>query len=215
MNKPLSKPTSTAQIYKFFGQVMFWLVLCFLAWFLCARILNLPLVWLSKWFFAWFTDGVIYNVKMHDTGAVFQNIINQQFKLETIIPPPVEGGQPVFGVARPLIYGYGLAVFAALTLATPKEEGVKWRDIGIAYVIFMFVQLLGIACEAFMQLVFYSPPAISNYFPRIENNTDLLGLLYQLATLLFPPVTPVMLWIFLNTEFIESLVGKKLNRRKS
>lgn len=194
-------------IYRFFGEVLLWLVICFVAWFLSARILNIPLIWLSEWFLGMITNGVIDDVTMRYGGSAYK-IINQQFIIHTNIPPP--GEHPVIAATMPLIYGYGLALFAAMTLATPKDEGKKWRDIGIAYLVFLFVQLFGIANKTFMDLVFYAPDSISQYFPLVEQYIDVLGTSYQISTLVLPPLTPLILWILLNTEFMEKLVGHKL-----
>lgn len=206
MNNKHSTPKTKRNIYRFFGEVLVWLVVCFIAWFLSARLLNIPLIWLSEWVLGWITGGLVDDVSMR-SGEAYK-IINQQFIIHTNIPPP--GPQPVFAATTPLIYGYGLALFAAMTLATPKGENRKWLEIGIAYVVFLFVQLFGIANKMYMQLVFYAPPEISNYFPWVSNHIDLLGTSYQIATLVLPPVMPLILWILFNTAYMEKLIGHKM-----
>lgn len=195
------------RIYRFFGEVFLWLIICFIAWFLTARILNIPLVWLTDFVLSWLSNDTFTNAYLHFSEGEFK-LINQQLIINTNIPPP--GEQPVFAPTRPLLYGYGFAVFSALTIATPKPESRKWKEIGVAYVVFLFVQLFGVSCEALMLLVYNSTPEISGHFPLIKNYLDVLGLSSQLATLVLPPVTPLALWIMFNTEFMEKLVGKKL-----
>lgn len=197
-------------IYRFFAEVLVWLVICFTAWFLAARLLNIPLIWLSEWFLGWITGGIVDDVSMR-SGEAYK-IINQQFIIHTNIPPP--GPQPVFAATMPLIYGYGLVLFAAMTLATPKDENRKWREIAIAYVVFLFVQLFGIMNQMYMQLVFYAPPEINQYFPWVLNHIDLLGTSYQIATLVLPPVMPLILWILFNTAYMEKLIGHKMVTRQ-
>lgn len=203
--------TQKKSIYRFFGEVLLWLVVCFIAWFLSAKILNIPLIWLSEWLLGLITNGVVDDVTMRYGGEAYK-VINQQFVIHTNIPPP--GEHPVFAVTQPLIYGYGLALFAAMTLATPKDESKKWRDIGIAYVIFLFVQLFGMMNKMYMDLVFYAPEAISKYFPWVSNHIDLLGTSYQISTIVLPPLTPLILWILFNANYMEKLVGHKLQTRK-
>lgn len=210
MNTQVSKKSSRRSIYRFFCEVLIWLVVCFVVWFLSARLLNIPLIWLSEWFLGWITGGVVDDVSMR-SGEAYK-IINQQFIIYTNIPPP--GEQPVFAATMPLIYGYGLALFTAMTLATPKDENRKWLEISIAYVVFLFVQLFGIMNQMFMQLVFYAPPEISRYFPWVENHIDLLGTSYQISTLVLPPVMPLILWILFNTTYMEKLVGHKMVSRR-
>lgn len=206
----LSTQGSKVRIYRFFGEVFLWLIICFIAWFLSARILNIPLVWLADFILSWLSDGIFTNVYLNFSEGEFK-LINQQLVLNTNIPPP--GELPVFVPTRPLIYGYGFAAFTALTIATPKEERKKWREIGIAYVVFLFVQLFGVSCEALMALVYNSTPEISGYFPLVAAHLDVLGLSYQVATLVLPPVTPLVLWIMFNTAFMEQLVGRKLSAK--
>lgn len=204
------KTIKKRSIYRFFGEVLIWLVICFIAWFLSARILNIPLIWLSEWFLGLITNGVIDDVTMRAGGSAYK-IVNQQFIIHTTVPPP--GEHPVIAATMPLIYGYGLALFAAMTLATPKDEGKKWRDIGIAYVVFLFVQLFGITNKAFMDLVFYAPQSISSHFPLVEQHINILGTSYQISTLVLPPLTPLILWILFNANYMERLVGHKLIRK--
>ncbi len=206
----MTHKTSKRGIYRFFLEVLMWLVICFIAWFLSAKILNIPLIWLSEWFLGLITNGVVDDVSMR-SGEAYK-IVNQQFIIHTNIPPP--GDQPVFSATMPLIYGYGLALFAAMTLATPKNENRKWIEIGIAYVVFLWVQLFGIMNKMFMDLVFYAPPEISKYFPWVERHIDLLGTSYQISTLVLPPVMPLILWILFNGEFMEKLIGHKLNKER-
>lgn len=206
-----TKTPARKSIYRFFVEVLVWLVICFIAWFVLAKILNIPLLWLSEWFLGWITGGVVDDVSMRYSHNAAYKVVNQQFVMHTNIPPP--GQHPVLSSAMPLIYGYGLALFAAMTLATPKPEGKKWREIGIAYIVFLFVQLFGIMNKMFMDLVFYAPKPISKYFPWVEQNIDLLGTSYQISTLVLPPLTPLILWILFNTAYMEQLVGHKLAKR--
>ncbi|MPV85775.1 exosortase H-associated membrane protein [Ostreibacterium oceani] len=201
----------TKNIYRFFAETLMWSIICFVAWFVCARVLNIPLIWLSEWVLGFLSQGTITDVKMHYSATEGFRVINQQFQIMTSIPPP--GDQPVFAATTPLIYGYGLALFAALTLATNKDEGKKWREIGIAYLVFLVVQLIGISTQALMQLVYFSPPAISSHFPLVSEYLNVLGVSYQIATLLLPPVTPLVLWILFNVAYIEQLVGRKISSK--
>lgn len=208
-NTGIAGTAKKRSIYRFFIEVLAWSVVCFTVWFLAARILNIPLVWLTEWVLGAVSNGVIDDVSMRSLGGDYQ-AVNQQFIIHTNIPPPPPGKVPVYTAAMPLIYGYGLAMFAAMTLATPKAEGKKWRDVGIAYVVFLFVQLFGIANKVFMDFAYHSPPAISDYFPLLHSHLDILGASYQMATLLLPPTVPLILWILLNTAYMEKLVGRKL-----
>jgi|GEM_PF-3688618 len=205
---PTQNVKTKRAIYGFFSAVILWSIVCFIVWFLSARILNIPLIWLAKWILGYLSDGVIDNVTMHLIGDGAQKFINQQLIIHTNIPPI--GTQPVYSPTSPLIYGYGLALFSAMTFATPKDEEKKWRDIAIAYIVFLFVQLFGISNKAFIDFVWHAPPAISDYFPLLKAHQDILGASYQIATLVLPPVTPLVLWISFNTAYMEQLVGHRL-----
>ncbi len=207
------KNKANKNIYRYFAEVFFCLIFCLSAWFLTAKILNIPLVWLTDITLSFLSGGTFTDVEMYYSNTEGFKLINQQFILSTNIPPP--GDFPVNAITNPLIYGYGLAVFAALTLATPKNEARKWKEIGIAYIIFLFIQLIGISIKALMQFIFYSPESIKAHFPLIASHTDILGISYQISTLVLPPVTPLILWIFFNTSFIEQLIGHKLPTKKS
>lgn len=179
-----------------------YLPLCFFIWFTAATLLILPVHYLAEWLLiSWQPD--------------LFNGINQTRHLltvETLIFPAQQfiGQDDKLAVLdvtlNPLIYGYGLAVFAGLTLSVPGLSAKK--KIGhvlIAYGVICVLQANGVFWEACKSLLFAGGDAFEAINATgISHN--LVAAMYQLSYLILAPVVPIVLWIVLNQKYIETLI---------
>ena len=187
----------------FISAVLF-LPLCFFIWFFMSTVLVLPVHGLSEWILTlWQPD-------------LFKGIVQQQYLLhvETLvfIEQNYTGQEDQLAILQvtvnPMIYGYGLAVFAGLTLSVPN---LKWQKkaihLGIAYLVVVLIQTFGVFWETLKQLLFSSGPEAQQAVLDLGINSNIIAGLYQLTYLVLPAVVPVALWVGLNKDFLNSLIG--------
>ena len=182
---------------------MLYLPLCFFIWFTAATLLVLPVHYLAEWALTtWQPD-------------LFNDISQNRYLLnvETLIFPQQQfAGQAeklaVLDVTvNPMIYGYGLAVFSGLTISVPVLSArKKIIHIVVAYLVICLVQSNGVFWETCKSLLFSGGDAFAAINATgISHN--LVAAMYQLSYLILTPVVPIVLWILLNQQFIESLIG--------
>lgn len=180
-----------------------YLPLCFFIWFTAATLLVLPVHYLAEWALTtWQPD-------------LFNGISQNRYLLnvETLIFPQQQfAGQAeklaVLDVTvNPMIYGYGLAVFSGLTISVPVLSArKKIIHIVVAYLVICLVQSNGVFWETCKSLLFSGGDAFAAINATgISHN--LVAAMYQLSYLILTPVVPIVLWILLNQQFIESLIG--------
>ncbi|KAA3638339.1 MAG: hypothetical protein DWP95_12830 [Proteobacteria bacterium] len=181
---------------------LLYLPLCFFIWFTAATLLILPVHYLAEWILtAWQPD-------------LFNGISQTRHVLsvETLIFPQQQfAGQgdklAVLDVTvNPLIYGYGLAVFAGLTISVPAL-GYKKKIIQllIAYGVVCLLQANGVFWETCKSLLFSGGDAF-DAINATGISHNLVAAMYQLSYLILTPVVPIFLWIVLNQKFIETLI---------
>ena len=174
----------------FILRVFLWLPPCFAAWYLGAPFHTELAAGFARFFVALF-NGLLVSATENGTDLVFV----------TTLKVDQAGKAGVLTVdVNPLIYTYGLALFVALMLATRAR---LWR-IAVGVAILLPFQGWGIGFDFLAQVG-------AKLGPDIAAQAGLLGvreaiaLAYQLGTLLFPSLVPVMVWIALRREFIEAL----------
>jgi len=180
-----------------------YLPLCFFIWFTAATLLVLPVHYLAEWILtSWQPD-------------LFNGISQNRYLLsvETLIFPQQQfaGQEDKLAVldvtVNPLIYGYGLAVFAGLTISVPVlTYKRKILHIFIAYLVTCLVQTNGVFWETCKSLLFSGGDAFEAINATGVSH-NLVAAMYQLSYLILTPVVPIVLWIILNHKFIEALIG--------
>ena len=179
-----------------------YLPLCFFIWFTAATLLILPVHYLAEWLLTTWQPDLFNGI----------NQTRHVLTVETLIFPAQQfAGQDdklaVLDVTvNPLVYGYGLAVFAGLTISVPElSHKKKIAHILIAYGVVCLLQANGVFWETCKSLLFSGGDA----FEAINAtgiNHNLVAAMYQLSYLILTPVVPVVLWIVLNQKFIERLI---------
>ena len=142
----------------FFWRVVIWLPLMFAAWYFLSILLILPVTWLTDLA----TTGLFpdWIAAVHQQG-------NQLEVLTHLVAPVMRGMAAAPGVAgeiafnvNPLIYGYCLPLYAALVLATPREEGDRWGRLLWGLLILYPVQAFGVTMGILKILLFQVGPQL-------------------------------------------------------
>jgi len=200
----MSEDTHKTKIKQLLVAAVLFLPLSFFVWFYSATLLVLPVHWLAEW------------VLTHWQPDLFKEITQNYYLLnvQTLIFPDQEFSQGAGKLAvlevtaNPMIYGYGLAVFAGLVMARPD---LTWkqrlRQLLLGYVVVVLIQTWGVIWDVFKNLFFSAGPDAQKAVLEIGIDPNLIALFYQTGYLIFPAVIPVMVWIVLNRDFISELTG--------
>ena len=102
---------------------------------------------------------------------------------------------------NPLVYTYGLALFACLMLATRARA---WK-MALGAAILLHFQALSVAFDFLVQVAVLSGPEVASRTGLSQWQREAIALGYQFGTLIFPSLVPVLLWAAFNRAFIAGL----------
>ncbi len=200
----MSADTSQSQIRHMLVAAVLFLPLSFFIWFYSAALLVLPVHWLVEWILTHWQPDIFKEVTQHYYLLNVHTFIfpEQQFNQGA-------GKLAVLEVtANPMLYGYGLAVFAGLVMARPDLDWKRrFGQLLIGYVVVVSIQTWGVTWDVLKSLLFTGGPDAQEAVLAIGVNPNLIALFYQMGYLIFPAVIPVMIWIVLNRDFISELTG--------
>ncbi len=180
-----------------------YLPMALFVWFLFAQAIVQPVLLLAK---------LILTTWMPD---VFVGVQTNKYLFEWITTLPVDaatiaaaGGKAVGATVdtNPMIYGYGLPILAGLVMATPLSTKKRLKQIAIAAVVVWLVQTNGVVWEAIKHVGLEGGPTGFALITGHGITPNILAFLYQLAYLILTPLTPILLWIVMNRDFIEQLL---------
>ena len=99
---------------------------------------------------------------------------------------------------NPLLYTYGLALFAALMLATRARV---WTIVIGAAVMLLF-QAWSVAFDFLVQVAVLSGPEVTARAGLLGWRREAIAIGYQAGALIFPSLVPILLWGVFNRAFI-------------
>lgn len=131
-----------------------------------------------------------------------------------------------------LIYCYGLPLIYGLVMATPLNWRRTFLQLGVGYVALSLVQTFGLVGDVLKTMAFGVGPGMMAALAEMPDLAHLAAaaggtarvhmeaalavhgltpdgiiMMYQFGYLVLPAVTPVALWIIMNSRFLETLVG--------
>ncbi len=187
-------------LYAFFLKAALWLPLCLALWYWKAEWFNGPAAIVSGWIMRGLFPGWVQAVEWS------QRTISLVTTLRVPMVPGVNEGKVAVMVAEanPLLYTYGLPLFAALLLAS--GEAKRWRKLVLGALVLIPFQAWGICFDLLKQVAITAGPAVAAQTGFSPWQRESIALGYQLGTLILPTVAPVVLWLALNRQFIPALV---------
>ena len=106
--------------------------------------------------------------------------------------------------ANPLLYTYGLPLFAALLLASGDAR--RWRKLMLGAVALIPFQAWGICFDLLKQVAITAGPLVAAQAGFSPWQREIIALGYQLGWLILPTVAPIALWLALNRQLIPMLI---------
>jgi hypothetical protein len=164
----------------------------------------------SKW--TSYPNAVLAHMALDYGASYWVRTVNKSpghMEIETRIPVQVAGNHPTMGVAElvaeadPAHYAYGLPLFLALLLAARSQNLLKKAVIG--YVILLLPQTFSLVLEILRQIMVAGgrPGALNIHQWQMEA----IAMGYQLGSLLLPTLAPVMLWLWLDRPYFNSVIA--------
>ena len=187
-------------LYAFFLKAALWLPLCLALWYWKAEWFNGPAAIVSGWIMRGLFPGWVEAVEWS------QRTISLVTTLRVPMAPGVNDGKYAVMVAEanPLLYTYGLPLFAALLLAS--GEAKRWRKLVLGALVLIPFQAWGICFDLLKQVAISAGPAVAAQTGFSPWQRDSIALGYQLGTLILPTVAPISLWLALNRQLIPVLM---------
>ena len=179
---------------RFVLRVFLWIPVCFAAWYATARYHPMPTGWLAHAIVNAFESGIVKAVERSGIDLVFVTRI------------PVQGSAAETGMlvveVGPLVYSYGLALFLALMLAS---RAAWWKLVAGALALLPF-EAWGIAFDFLAQAGIKLGPQVAPQAGFSGGQREAIVFGYQLGSLIFPTLVPIVLWAAMNRRFLEALL---------
>ena len=187
-------------LYGFFLKAALWLPLCLALWYWKAEWFNSPAALVSGWIMRGLFPRWVEAVEWS------QRTVSLVTTLRVPMVQGVNEGKVAAMVAEanPLLYTYGLPLFAALLLAS--GEAKRWRKLMLGALALIPFQAWGICFDLLKQVAITAGPAVAAQTGFSPWQRESIALGYQLGTLILPTVSPVALWLALNRQFIPMLM---------
>jgi hypothetical protein len=178
-------------------RVFMWLPPCLAAWYYSATQHAAIAGSLARIFIDQFQSGIVTELERSGVDLVFVTSIK-------VHPTPGQTGL-LLPEVNPLIYTYGMAFMLALMLGARA----KWWKIVIGVFALLPFQAWGIAFDLLVQVGVKFGPEVSAQAGLFGWRLEAIALCYQIGSLIFPTLIPVLLWAAFNRPFIESAIGVK------
>lgn len=185
---------------RFVLAAVLWLPMAFFLWAVLASAVIWPVAHLAD---------VVLPLLLPDaiSGVVHAGpVIEVETQLVTEAGPGGQQGMLVLDV-RPLIYAWCLPLFFGLSMATPLTARRRWLQLGIGLPVLWLVSAWGAVFDTLKLLAFDAGPLGAAAISSAGFPLDGIALGYQFGYLILPAVTPVTLWVVMNRQFLETLVG--------
>jgi len=183
---------------QFLLAALLWLPACFFLWAVLASAVVWPAVRVGGWLLTTQVSQAVESIMQ--VGAFAE--------ISTRLITQVDGrAAQLVLTSNPLIYAWCLPLFAGLVMATPITAGKRLKQFAIGLPILWLVASWGLFFDVLKLIMFNAGPMGMAVLQQAGWNADAVALGYQFGYLILPTVVPVTLWIVLNRQFLEVLIG--------
>ena len=187
-------------LYAFFLKAALWLPLCLGLWYWKAEWFSSPAAMVSGWTLRGLFPGWVKAVEWS------QRTVTLVTTLQVPMAPGVSEGKyaAMVAEANPLLYSFGLALFAALLLASAGTK--RWRKLMLGALVLIPFQAWGICFDLLKQVAITAGPVVAAQTGFSPWQREGIALGYQLGRLILPTVAPITLWLALIRQLIPMLM---------
>lgn len=182
-----------------------WLPLSFFVWFYFANLFVMPIGALSNWILQAWLPQIFQG--MEQTRHILSFITALPVDPAQLVGVDISRGRPAVVVdVNPMIYGFCIPVLTGLVMATPLSHARRALQIGVGIAILILVQTFGTVFDALMRVGLQAGAAGTQAVQEAGISLNMIAFCYQFGYLVLPAVTPVVLWVLFNQQFIQMLV---------
>jgi hypothetical protein len=191
-----------------------WLPLTFFIWFAFRNALLQPLAWIVNTVLGFWSPELVYSLEVRpggEAGALSQHHLFWGLQLP-IDQSAIDAGRAMGSKAiyeldfNPLIYCYGMPLFAGLVMATPLTIKSRFKQILFALPVLYLFQAWGVLFDLFQNMAFRMDPFVTSAKLAVMGlDKTFIAAGYQLGYLLMPSVVPLLLWCGFNQRFLQRL----------
>jgi hypothetical protein len=179
---------------RFILATLAWLPLLFAVWYFASPLLLWPVHLIAKAVCAAGFGDLVQSTDSAGSTISF---------LTTLRPGYAQGGGRVSVDVNPLLYSYGMPMFAALVLAA-REPG--WiRTLLIGFVVLVPFAAFGVMADFLKNVAITSGPMVASQTGFSQLQRELIAFSFQFGSLIVPTVAPAALWVLLHRRFLERL----------
>lgn len=109
---------------------------------------------------------------------------------------------------NPLKYTYGLALCWALILSSAAGLQKTLLNILISVLLLLPFQIWSIYFEVMEILFFKTEPNLLAYVYLFPWQLDIIAICYQIGALIIPPISPIIIWLFLYQKYVFKIIPK-------
>lgn len=200
--------TKAISVKGFLLKIIVILPLAFYAWYLLTPVFIYIVAWLTK--------SVLFLFASHAVADIEQN--GRVLEVITKFASTEKGDAGVITfTVNAMKYGYGIALFAAMVLASPDKLMNKLQNFYIGALILVIVQVWGVTFDVLVTFVFKLGRGIGETMGTTEFTRELIALGYQMGYLILPSVTPILLWFSMYQKEVIRLAPKfaKVQKKKN
>lgn len=192
-------------VKKFLLKIIIWLPITFVAWYFLTPVILFIISLLSKAVLSLVAGHAVLDIEVKD------------HLIEIITPflASKEGTGTITFPINAMKYGYGLALFIAMLLATPDKLSSKLQNLYIGFLILIIVQVWGVTFDTLLTLVFKLGRGIADTMGTTAFTREVIALCYQLGYLILPAVTPVLLWFTMYQDQVAKLAPRFSKKQHS
>ena len=201
--------TKAISVKGFLLKIVVLLPLTFFAWYLITPAILYIVSWLTKSVLLFFASHAISDIEQH--GRVLEVIT------KFTSAPKEKGVEAITFTVNAMKYGYGIALFAAMVLASPDKLTNKLQNFYIGALILIFIQVWGVTFDILVTFIFKLGRGIGETMGTTEFTRELIALGYQMGYLILPSVTPILLWFSMYQKEVIKLAPKfaRIQKKKN
>ena len=198
----LPERIARSPLYAFFFKGAIWLVVLTGLWSTVADWTMRPATAVSyavlKTAFPWWVHDGEYKGDSYELGT----------RIQVAVPNAPPGAKTVLVAdCKPARYGYGLPMLLALLLACGSRRLVRHSIIG-ALALIPF-QAFSISFDLLKQVAIEGGATAAAQTGFSSFSVNAIALCYQFGVLLLPTLVPIMVWLFLEREFLAAIIADR------
>lgn len=179
-----------------------WMLFGFMLWYYLSAFHGLPVRLAAEQILAWLLGEPFHSIIPNPDRHY---LLQVQTRILFDFP---DGTREYLGfIVNPLVYGYGLPLLFGLVMGASASWAHKLVTLLLGYLAVLLVQIWGVVWQVLKTLAFNFGPEIRQVVIDAGISEHAIALCYQLGTLIFPALIPVIVWVLSNWREVERFTG--------